>query len=374
MSKNKNHKTILISSNYAWTIFNFRMGLIKRLKDEGFKVVVLTEFDGYESKILKEVDEVIPLFISRKGINPFIDVITIFSYIKAILYVKPCTILLFTVKPVIYGSIASKLTKVKSISMITGLGTAFIKNSWLTGLVKYLYRKSLSSSPTTFFQNTSDRDLFLEHKLINPNSWKITPGSGIDLDKFKYSEQLDKGELIFLFVGRILKDKGIIEFINAAKIIKKKFPYIRFQLLGPTATENRTAISSREMKEWVDDGVIEYLGVTDDISYFLKRASCIVLPSYREGTSRALLESAAVGRPLIASDVPGCKEIIDDKKSGFLCKVRDHKDLASKIENMVKLSYEERVLMGKNGRLKIENEYNQDIVSDLYIEAIKKIN
>ena len=370
----KNQKTILISSNYAWTIFNFRMGLIKRLKDEGFKVVVLTEFDGYESKILKEVDEIIPLFISRKGINPLIDIITIFSFIKTILYVKPSVMLLFTVKPVIYGSLAARLSKVPSISMITGLGTVFIKNSWLTTLVKSLYRKSLLSSPITFFQNISDRDLFLEHKLIVPDSWKITPGSGVDLDKFTYEEQLDQKELIFLFVGRILKDKGVIEFIDAAKIIKAKFSNVRFQLLGPTATENRTAISSKEMSEWVNEGVIEYLGETDDISFFLKRASCIVLPSYREGTSRALLESAAVGRPLIASDVPGCKEIIDDKKSGFLCKVRNHKDLAKKIEDMINLSHRERVQMGKNGRLKVENEYNQEIVCNLYIDAIRTIN
>jgi len=365
-------KKILISSNYAWTIFNFRMNLIRRLKKEGFKVIVLTQFDGYENYIKKEVDEIKPLFISRKGINPFFDLMTFFNYVQAILLHKPSMVMLFTIKPVIYGSFASRITRTRSISMITGLGTAFIKDSWLTNLVKCLYKFSLKNACAVFFQNKDDRDLFIGNKLIKHEVAKITPGSGIDLVKFKQTTLLEDNNIIFLFVGRILKDKGIREYIEAAKIIKKKYFNIRFQILGPIESENRTAISFNKIKRWQDDGIIEYLGETDNTAHFLNKATCIVLPSYREGTSRALLEAAAVGRPLIASDVPGCKEIIDDGKSGFLCKIKDKINLANKIEEMINLSHESRVKMGKNGRLKVEKEYNEEIVLNRLIDTINK--
>lgn len=366
-------KTVLISSNYAWTIFNFRMGLIKRLKKEGYRVVVLTQFDDYEKKIIKEVDEVIPLFISRKGINPFIDIITLINFIKVILKIQPSYILLFTIKPVIYGSLAARYTNSISIPMITGLGTSFIKNSIITTIVKKLYKLSLISSPLVFFQNHNDKEIFLQHKLIGRNQWKITPGSGVDLANFSYIEANFSKNLTFLFVGRILKDKGVLEFFEAAKIIKKKYPETRFQLLGPIGSENRTAIPKKEVQKFVDAGFVEYLGITENTSSYIKNACCIVLPSYREGTSKALLEGAAVGRPLIASDVPGCREIIDNNLSGFLCKPRDGEDLAKNIEKIIKLSFEERLLMGKNGRFKMEKEYDQEFVFDMYIEAIQNI-
>tara|TARA_B100000212_G_scaffold324766_1_gene285882 strand:- start:355 stop:1467 length:1113 start_codon:yes stop_codon:yes gene_type:complete len=365
-------KKVLISSNYAWTIFNFRMNLIRRLKKEGFEVIVLTQFDGYEKNIKKEVDEIKPLFISRKGINPFVDLITFFNYIKTILSYKPCAVLLFTVKPVIYGSLAARLTKTSSIPMITGLGTAFIKQSWLTRLIKYLYKFSLKASGTIFFQNNDDKDLFIENKIVKSEFCKITPGSGVDLQKFKQTDIPKKKKLVFLFVGRMLKDKGVREYVDAAKIIKKKYSNISFQLLGPIGSKNRTAISPEKIKNWHDKKIIEYLGETDDIVNFLNDATCVVLPSYREGTSRALLEAAAVGRPIITSDVPGCREIIDDCKSGFLCKARDPLDLADKMEKMISLSHESRVNMGNKGRLKVQKEYSEEIVLNYFIDVIKE--
>ena len=366
-------KQVLICSNYAWTIFNFRMNLIRRLKKEGFKVIVLTQFDGYENHIKKEVNKIEPLFISRKGINPFVDVITFFNFVKIFLLYRPSTVLLFTIKPVIYGSLAARLTKTSSISMITGLGTAFIKNSWLTKFIKYLYRIALKSSKTIFFQNPDDKEVFVKNNLVKSKFCKITPGSGIDLAKFQQTALPEKDNLIFLFVGRILGDKGVREFIDAAETVKAKYPSVRFQLLGPIESQNRTAIPFQEIKQWQDKEVIEYLGKTDDVSYFINQALCIVLPSYREGTSRALLEAAAVGRPLIASDVPGCREIVNDGESGFLCKVKDSNDLAFKIEKMIRLSHESRVIMGNKSRLKVQKEYSEEIVLNYFIDAVTKI-
>jgi len=366
----KSCKTIMICSNYAWTILNFRMGLIKRLKAEGYKVVVVTQFDGYEIKVGKEVDDIKPLFISRKGVNPFVDIFTVFDLIKYLLVFKPDILLSFTIKPVIYGSIAAKIAKIQSIAMITGLGTVFIADTWITRVAKNLYRLSLTSVSTIFFQNTDDKALFVSLKLVDSKVCRLTPGSGLDLDKFNYADLPDTPKTVFLLIARMLWDKGIGEFVEAARSIKARYPNTQFQLLGPLGVENRTSISNSQIQEWGKEGLIEYLGETDDVTRYIESASCVVLPSYREGTSRVLLESAAMGRPLIATDVPGCREVVDDGVTGFLCSPRDSVSLSEKIELILNLSHQARRIMGVKGREKVEKEFNQDIVCDLYIKAI----
>jgi len=366
------NKKVLICSNYAWTIYNFRMPLIRRLKSEGFEVCVLTQFDGYEKYIYQDVDQIKSLFISRKGVNPFVDIFTVFHLILGIIRLKPIFIICFSIKPVIYGSIAAKLTRIRSIVMITGLGTTFITDSWITKVVKILYKFALSSASTVLFQNNDDKNLFVTQKLVNPKICNLVPGSGVDLKKFAYSGFQNSSKITFLLIARMLWDKGISEFVDAAKVIKKKYSDVRFQLLGPLGVENRTAIPISKMREWVKEGYIDYLGETDNVVDYIKGASCIVLPSYREGTSRVLLEAAAVGRPLIATNVPGCREIVDDGINGFLCKPRDHISLAHKIELMISCSHKSRVEMGKKGREKVSNEYNQDIVCDIFIDVINK--
>lgn len=364
-------KTVVICSNYAWTIYNFRMALIRRLKSAGYKVIVLTEFDGYENAIKSEVDLIKPLFISRKGVNPVVDIFTVLHLVRYLLKFRPDVLLTFTIKPVIYGSIAAKFAKVRSIAMITGLGTAFIADNWVTKVVKKLYRVALSSVSIVFFQNVDDRNLFVEQKLVAPRVCRFTPGSGVDTDKFAYSTLPTTAEATFLLVARMLWDKGIGEFVEAAKIIKCKYPHSRFQLLGPLGVQNRTSITNGQMKIWQKEGIIEYLGETDNVKKFIEQASCVVLPSYREGTSRVLLEAAAVGRPIIATDVTGCREIVNDGVTGLLCKPRDYVSLAQKVELMLEMSYENRRLMGIRGRKKIKNEFRQEIVCDLYIEVIE---
>ena len=363
-------ETIILCSNYAWTIYNFRMPLIKRLAAEGYKVCVLTQFDGYELLIANEVDQIKPLFISRKGINPFIDLFTILDFVRHLISLRPKYIFLFTIKPVIYGSIVARLTKISSIVTITGLGTAFIETTWITRVVKSLYRCSLRSVVVAFFQNVDDKNLFVGNRLVDSRVCRLTPGSGVDLDKFPIVDLPFNNEMVFLFIGRMLWDKGIGEFVDAARNIKSRYPNIRFQLLGPLGVENRTAISNEQMDEWRKEGIVEYLGQTDNVASYIERACCVVLPSYREGTSRVLLEAAAMGRPSVATDVPGCREVIEDGVTGFLCRVRDYRDLSAKIELMIKLPYEARSMMGVKAREKIANEFEQSIVCDLYIDAI----
>ena len=347
------------------------MPLIRRLKKKGYKVLVLTEFDGYEHLIRSEVDGINPLFISRKGVNPFVDFLTIVDLARYFLKIKPEILLTFTIKPVIYGSIAAKLFKVPSIVMITGLGTAFITDNWVSSIVKRLYRFALSSVDVIFFQNVDDKKIFVEYKLVDTKICRYVPGSGVDIDKFAYSTLPDTGEITFLLIARMLWDKGIGEFVDAARAIKLKYSNVRFQLLGPLGVQNRSSIKKIQVEAWHNEGIIEYLGQTDDVKSFIENACCIILPSYREGTSRVLLEAASMGRPLIASNVPGCREVVQDGVTGLLCEPRNYLDLSQKIECMIGLPYKARQSMGIKGRDKIENEFRQEIVCDLYIDAIQ---
>ena len=362
-------KVAIVCSNYAWTIFNFRMPLIKKLKERGYTVVVVTQFDGYEQLFGENVDQVKSLFISRKGVNPFVDVVTVLDLFKHLLIIKPSVLFLFTIKPVIYGSFVAKLLKVQTIATITGLGTSFIVQGFITKVVKFLYKNALPSVSTVFFQNSDDKSLFLTHGLVKPKACRLSPGSGVDLNKFAYSELPLSQNLTFLLVARMLWDKGVGEFVDAARVIKLKYPNTRFQLLGPMSVENHSLISRKYIYQWQEEGVIDYLGETDNVISYLKSASCIVLPSYREGTSRVLLEAAAIGRPLIATDVPGCREVIEDGMNGFLCESRDYLSLSQKMEKMLLLPYESRRVMGKNGRRKVEQEFDQDFVCQLYLDA-----
>ena len=369
-SKNFTNPTIAICSNYGWTIYNFRMPLIRRLKFEGYRVVVFTQFDGYENQIKEEVDVIEPLFLSRKGVNPIIDFITAVDLTRLLLKFRPNVLLTFSIKPVIYGSISAKILGIKTISMITGLGTVFIKESWVTHVVKTLYRSALSSVPIIFFQNNDDRDIFLRNNLVEKAVCRFSPGSGVDVSKFFYSPPPLNSEFTILLIARMLWDKGIREYIEASKLIKRDYPAVRFQLLGPLGVQNHTSITREEVEHWQQNGIVEYLGETDDVTGFIEKACCVVLPSYREGTPRALLEAAAMGRPIITTDVPGCREVVSDGENGFICKPKDYLDLAQKIELMLRLPYTERKLMGIKGRKKIVATFRQELVCDLYIEAI----
>ena len=319
------------------------------------------------------MDEIKPLFISRKGINPFVDLFTFFDCLRHLITSKPDLLLLFTIKPVIYGSIAAKFVNVKSIVMITGLGTAFIAENWITKVAKALYKFSLSSVSFVFFQNTDDKELFVSEKLVNAKLCRLIPGSGVDLNKFFPANLPLVDGITFLLIGRMLWDKGVGEFVEAAREVRGKVKNIKFQLLGPLGVENRTAITKTQMDHWVKEGVVQYLGETDCVSAFIEKADCVVLPSYREGTSRVLLEAAAMGRPIITTNVTGCREIVDDGVNGFLCELKNPDDLRMKMLSMMALSRNELEEMGRKGRQKVENEFSQELVCQIYINAFQEL-
>jgi glycosyltransferase involved in cell wall biosynthesis len=282
-------------------------------------------------------------------------------------------ILNFTIKPNIYGSMVAKLLNIDSVNNITGLGTVFIRKTIVTTIVRMLYKLSLASSTHVFFQNPDDRDYFLYKKLVPNNKASLVPGSGVDVDKFKPVNIDNDGTFRFLLVARVIRDKGIFEYINAAAILKKKYSNIEFGLLGELDPINQTAIPKEKILGFHNDGVINYLGKTDNVREQLTKTDCVVLPSYREGSPRSLMEASSMAIPIITTDVVGCRQVINDGITGLLCQVRSSSDLALKMEEMFKMTENDRNKMGKLGRNKMLKEFDELIVIDQYMRTIDGI-
>lgn len=366
-------KKIIICLNTSWNIYNFRLNLARFLKKADYYVVLVAPYDKY-SVILKQEFEYHDIFMNNKGTNPKEDIKTLIEFYKLYKAIKPDIVLNYTIKPNIYGNIACSLLGIKTINNISGLGTVFIKESLITKVVKSLYKYSLGKSSKVFFQNNDDKQLFIINRLVQENKCDLLPGSGIDTNKFIPLEHEQSDNIFrFLLIARMLWDKGIGEYIEAAKIIKQKYPAVEFQLLGSLDAINTTAISKEQIESWIKEGLVTYLGVTDDVKEYIKKSDCIVLPSYREGTPRTLLESASMAKPLIATDVPGCRDVVDDGINGFLCEVKNAEDLADKMEKMINLNLEERISMGKAGREKMIKEFDESIVISKYLENIKEL-
>lgn len=367
---------LLLSINTSWNIVNFRAGLVRAMAGHGFKVAAASPSDAHTTRLEEIGCHHIPLAIDNKGTNPLKDTILFLKYLELMRRTKPDVYLSWTIKPNIYGSLAAHILRIPVICNVSGLGTTFLHNGWLTRFVKLLYRVALSRSAVVFFQNREDLDLFIESRLVRPEQGQLLPGSGINLDRFSpvaiAQRKVDDGP-VFILVARLLWDKGIREYVEAARQIKAQMPQARFRLLGFLDVENRTAVPRQTVKNWEQEGIIEYLGQTDDVRPYLADADCVVLPSYREGTPRSLLEAAAMARPLIATDVPGCRDVIDNGVNGWLCKIKDADDLAAKMFRFAKSTDEQRLEMGRQSRLKAERQFNERIIVDAYIAAIEKI-
>lgn len=364
---------ILLTVNAAWNLWNFRRALIDDLLEQGHETTALVPVDETASSIEKSGVRIIPLHMDKKGTSPLKEVSLLWSLWRHFRREHPDIILSFTIKNNIYGAIAARLLGIPFIPNITGLGSAFLGSSRLRKLVSLLYRQALHPLPIVFFQNTDDRDLFIRKGIIKLEQSRILPGSGIDLTHFLPAPLPAEREdpLTFLLVARLLRDKGIYEFVEAARGIQKNHPAkCRFRILGPAGSENPSAIPDSALQSWIREGVIEYLGTTNDVRPHLAQADCIVLPSYREGTPRTLLEGAAMARPLIATDVPGCRNVVEHGRTGFLCKVKDAESLQKAMERLLALPRHERVSMGLRSREKMERQFDQAFIVQAYRNAI----
>ena len=378
MRKPKKKRRVLITANTTWNLVNFRSGLIAALVSRGFDVVAVAPDDEYRDRLRELGCRYVPLNMDNQGTHPVKDALLLWRYVVVLLRLRPAVVLSYTVKPNIYASLAARLVGVTVINNVSGLGTAFLRGGWLGGVVCSLYRVALRRSHRVFFQNDEDRQVFIEKRLVAPARTGLLPGSGIDLVHFSPSavegSSLCNGAgLVFLMVARLLWDKGVLEFVEAARRVKALFPESRFQLLGFLDVKNQTAVGRSDVEAWVKDGVVEYLGTTDDVRPFLADADCVVLPSYREGTPRSLLEAAAMGRPLLATDVPGCREVVIDGVNGLLCRLRDSVDLAEKMMQMITMPMSALLQMGQESRRLAEMRFDEQIVIRKYLEAIDEV-
>jgi glycosyltransferase involved in cell wall biosynthesis len=368
---------IIICLNTAWNLVNFRAGLIRALVAAGYDVVAVAPADKYSPGLKALGCRFVPLHMENGGTNPVQDAMLTLRFARLFSYEKPDVYLGYTVKPNVYGSLAARMMRIPVINNIAGLGAVFIKDGWLVRVVRWLYRMALKRSAKVFFQNDDDRRLFVSGGLVRAEVTGLLPGSGIDLNRFTPAltpAVLDvNSKFRFLLIARMLRDKGVGEYVEAAKLLRQGWPQAEFCLLGFVDVQNPAAISRVEMDAWVAEGVVSYLGVSDDVRTQLATADCVVLPSYREGTPRTLLEAAAMARPIITTDAVGCREVVDDGVNGYLCKVRDAGDLAAKMEQMLSLSPKQRTEMGLRGRAKMVAEFDEQIVIEKYLAAIEEI-
>ena len=362
---------IVMSINASWNIFNFRKDLIGAFQHAGYRFTALAPEDEYSQRLTEWGVDFRPIRIDQKGMSPLRDLRLLRDYRSALRALRPDVFLGYTIKPNIYGSLAAQSLGIPVINNVSGLGTAFLGSGLLTRAASALYRAAFKRSSTVFFQNKDDRALFLQKHLVAPRQARLLPGSGVDLAFFAPSDApRAPGPFRFLFIGRLLWDKGVREFIDAARLVRRQFPEARFALLGFVDSANRTAVDRAELDSWVGEGLVEYLGASDDVRPHILRADCVVLPSYREGLPRALLEGAAMAKPLIATDVPGCRDVVRQGENGLLCAVRDSNALARAMMQMISMTEAERAHIGRRGRAHVEANFDQRLVSELYLAAI----
>lgn len=360
---------VLVVANSTWNLQNFRAGLVRELLRAGHEVITCSP-DPNGLKIEGKQPRHRFFRMDRSGTDPRKDIASFFQMLRIVSDERPDVFLGFTIKPNIYGCIACRMRNVAAIPNVSGLGTAFLGGSAFRRTILLFYRFAFARAKVVFFQNPEDAGLFVAECAVSPAQARVLPGSGISLSEFSPTEV--PRELTFLMIARLLGDKGVREYVTAAKEVKAKYPHATFSLLGDLDRQNRSAIREEELERWMRESAVEYLGVTSDVRPFIRKAAAVVLPSYREGLPRTLLEAAAMGRPLIGTDVPGCRQVIRDGVTGFLCEARSDSSLALAMERFVRATYETREQMGWNARRMVEEEFDERQVVNAYLEEISR--
>ena len=364
---------IAIVINTSWNIYNFRMSLLQALLAAGHEVVAIAPEDSYSHKLTDAGCRFVPVRM-EKGTNPFRDALLTWRLYRTYTQIRPDVILHYTIKPNIYGSLAAHLAGVPAINNVSGLGTVFITKDYVSNIALRLYRAAFRYPAKVFFQNQDDRKLFLRHGLVKEAITAVLPGSGIDVRKFVPAPAFQRHQpFTFLMIARVLYDKGVEEYVEASRMLRLRFPEVTCQLLGRVDERSRSGVKQQQLDKWVATGAIDYLGKTDDVASVIAQADCVVLPSYREGTPRTLLEAAAMGKPLIASNVPGSREVVQPGVNGYLCRVRHAADLADKMQQLLHLDDAQLEQMGRASRRIAEEKYDDRIVIARYLQAIREV-
>jgi glycosyltransferase involved in cell wall biosynthesis len=375
---------LLCVANTAFFIHNYLLGVIKTFKEEGFEVVLAAPEDEYSKALEGEGFRCIPVRqLDRKGANGFKDLKLMAELLGIYRRERPDIALHYTIKLNVYGTFAARLAGAHSVCTVTGLGWLFTEKTLVTMvggfLYKILYKIAFSMAFSVVFQNSDDRDFFIRNRLVTEVKAFLTPGPGVDTDHFSpvFCQSQDKGQasdrVVFLLLARILWDKGIGEFVEAARVVRQNHPNAEFWLVGPLDTENRAAISADVIRGWTEEGLIRYFGPTRDAREYYCQCDVAVLPSYREGTASSLIEAMAVGKPVITTDAIGCRDVVEDHKNGFLVPLKDSKALAAAMMAYIALSREEKQNMGKYSREKALRDFDKRMVIDIYSKIIDHV-
>ncbi|HRU32517.1 MAG TPA: glycosyltransferase family 4 protein [bacterium] len=368
---------MLLVANVSRDLYNFRIGLMRALKSEGFEVIAVAPEDNFSKRFIEEDIRFIPINLKRGGRNPLTELILILKLYEIYKKEKPSLVIHYTIKPNIYGNIASRLAKTKSISVVTGLGSLFVSKSVLQEMVSFLYRFSFKFCDRVFFLNSDDRNYFINRGIVQPEKTVLIKGEGIDTEYFSKEKCLNIPEednnIVFLLISRMIRDKGIWEFVESARIVKRIYPSTNFWLLGPIDKENPSGITIETIRGWEEKGLVSYLGVADDVRPLICKSDVVVLPSYREGIPQSLLEAMSMEKPIITTDSIGCRDVVEDGKNGFLVPVKNPEALADAMIKMIEMTKEEREEMGKYGRNKVLREFDEKIIIRVYLEEIGKI-
>jgi glycosyltransferase involved in cell wall biosynthesis len=373
---------ILVAANTAFFIHNYLLGVIKALRDDGFEVVLAAPDDEYTGILEGEGFRCIHVRqLDRKGANGFKDLRLMAELLRIYKKERPHMVLHYTIKLNVYGTFAAKLARAHSVCTVTGLGWLFTEKTLVTAiggfLYKILYRIAFAAASGVVFQNSSDRDFFVGNHLVSQSKVYLTPGPGVDTDHFSpalcenQDRELAGGKVVFLLLARILWDKGIGEFAEAARIVKQSHADAEFWLVGPMDSENRAAIPEDVVKAWTDQGVLRYFGRAHDVREYYCQCDVAVLPSYREGTASSLIEAMAMGKAVITTDAIGCRDVVEDRKNGFLVPLKDSKALADAMIAYIDLPGEEKEEMGKYSRVKALRDFDKRMVTDTYRKIIR---
>jgi glycosyltransferase involved in cell wall biosynthesis len=377
---------VLIALNSAWNLLNFRAGLIKALVADGHTVVLAAPTDEYVPALQALGARFVHLPMRPHGTNPVADLTLLCRFVRVLRRERPDVLLCYTAKPNVYGSLAAHALGIPVVNNIAGLGSAFIKGGWLAFVLTTLYRFALTRAKRVFFQNSDDYRQLVEMGLVQAAHCSVLPGSGVDLQRFQPvplpslqrahhgdGQSTNNRQFVFLLVARLLKDKGVQEFADAASLLKSSYPGAEFILLGFKDSQNPNAVSEEQLALWQEKGWVTFWGSSSDVRGPLALADCVVLPSYREGTPRTLLEAAAMGRPLVATDVPGCREVVRHGLNGLLCRPRDAQDLANQMQAILQMPAEQLAQMGQVSRQYVEERYDEQRVIDAYLQVLDEI-
>ena len=364
---------VAIVLNTSWNIYNFRMNFVNALLKQGHEVHTIAPVDEYTHYLVEAGCQHHNVYMDSRGANLIKDLALIAELGRIYFNVKPDVILQYTIKPNVYGTLAAALLRIPVINNVCGLGTVFLKGGLVSVIAKLLYKISFRFPEKVFFQNAEDLQLFVDTKLVSPDKVDLLPGSGIDVRQFIPGALQRNKVFTFLLVSRLILDKGIMEYVEAIRILRAQGSTARFQILGAKDPRHKRGIATEVIDGWIKEGIVEYLGKTDDVRSYVNAADCVVLPSYREGSPRSLMEAACLRKPIVATNVAGCRQVVEDGVTGLLCQVQSAEDLAAKMKMMMNMPDAERKAMGENGRKKMEIEFSDTIVLNKYVRAMNEI-